>query len=81
MTCNHWLHTKWHRGESMDTEICLLCGATWHEFYGRNKLGSIFYMPNSQRPKGSQEAYIDSGGKWVLYPDHETIQEDGMPPL
>lgn len=56
--CGHVLYTRQHRGEVMDTMVCLVCGATWPEFYGKHKTGSLLEMPNEHRPRSSQSFVI-----------------------
>lgn len=82
MECEHKSFKTHHRGEALDTMLCLLCGTTWDAFYGPNQVGSICFFPNSQRPPGSQVFWVDDNGNRILAPDAdppEQIPDDGAP--
>lgn len=55
--CGHVMYTRQHRGEVMDTMVCLMCGVTWPEFYGKHKTGSLLEMPNEHRPLSSRNTF------------------------
>ena len=58
-----------HRGEALDTMKCSLCNTFWYVFYGKHQVGSILSLPNSQRPPGSQDFWINPDGTKELAPD------------